>query len=100
LCHDPKVHLLRSGGVAPNQGEVRCDHRIPRPAEKVTSGKEPKLGGVNRVSLYFDDELASQRANAIEAALRFEWRQREQEIDNTVPPCQPAIHRLPIQAIR
>jgi hypothetical protein len=49
--------------------------------------------------LQFDNEMAAQADDLLKSARWFERAQREQEINQRVPPCQDVVHALPIDAV-
>ena len=49
--------------------------------------------------LHFDDKLASQGENPLQAARRFEGRQREEEVDEAVAPGQHVVNETAVKAV-
>jgi len=49
--------------------------------------------------LHLDGKLMSERKNPFQTTLRFERREREKEVDDTVSPSQPVVHSFAIEAI-
>jgi hypothetical protein len=49
--------------------------------------------------LHFDDKLASQGEDPLQATRRFERRQREEEVDEAVAPSQHTVHDLAVEAV-
>src|SRR5205807_3237521 len=83
----------------PGRGKTGRNWEIPGPTKNLASRKEPIFFRVARVRLHFDDKLASQGEDTLQATRRFERGQREEEVDEAVAAGQHDASKLSVKAV-
>ncbi len=84
---------------APGRGEVGRNREVPGPTQNSTTRQESIFFRIDRVRLQFDHKLASEGKDPLQAAWRFERREREEEVDEAVAAGKHAVRNQAIEPV-